>query len=93
MLDKIEWAQKGQCPECKIVRTPSKAQVSGFYNDVQICQDHRDMLDVHAMVRQEHHDEHDLDDGICLECGKDFREDMMVAAYDRLKDRMKYGNE
>lgn len=36
---------------------------------------------------------YDKDDGICLDCGKDLREDLMADAYDRAKDRIKYGDE
>ena len=34
----------------------------------------------------------DMDDGYCLLCGKDRTEEMMSLAYDRYKDRMKYGD-
>lgn len=33
----------------------------------------------------------DMDEGICLECGMDRREDLMAAAYYRAKDFRKYG--
>ena len=32
-------------------------------------------------------DHFDLEEGICLDCGLDRREDLMCAAYDRAKDR------
>lgn len=38
--------------------------------------------------------EHDFDSSEgyhCLSCGKDGTEEVMSAAYDRMKDRMKYG--
>lgn len=35
----------------------------------------------------------DMDDGHCLDCGKDRREDLMSDAYDYYKDRMKYGDD
>lgn len=35
----------------------------------------------------------DSDEGYhCLNCGKDFSEDIMSAAYDRVKDIRKYGH-
>ena len=29
----------------------------------------------------------DMDEGICLDCGEDRREDLAARAYDRMKDR------
>jgi len=36
---------------------------------------------------------HDIDDGICLNCQKDFREELAAQAYERYKDRVKYGDD
>lgn len=36
------------------------------------------------------HDE--LDHGICMDCEKDFSEEISARAYDTYKDRMKYGD-
>lgn len=36
--------------------------------------------------------EHEIDDeGLCLNCDEDFREELMSRAYDMYKDHMKYG--
>lgn len=40
---------------------------------------------------QEQCEHDDVDDFHCLDCGKDLTEDVMARAYDRMKDRMKYG--
>lgn len=39
------------------------------------------------------HDDICLDERCCLICGKDMTEHLMAAAYDRAKDRRKYGDD
>jgi len=42
-------------------------------------------------AEEEECDHEDLECGHCLDCGADLTEDLMARAYDRAKDRWKYG--
>lgn len=104
MLRKISWAQAGHCEDCKIV--PTVSAHGDKFNDVQICEMHRSFLsgplkkcDVCGCANNSEYGdtcrsccEHgDIDEGHCLECGGDFTEELMAAAYARAKDARKYG--
>jgi hypothetical protein len=46
--------------------------------------------DGYAEVEEEC-DHHDMDDSICMDCGKDRTEELASLAFDRAKDFRKYG--
>lgn len=98
MLSKIAHVQSG-CIYCRIVPIEDDdGKVT--YKDVQLAPHCRDMLDAKAEydsrpVDQETCEhEFDPDEGFhCLHCDKDGSEEVFAAAYDRLKDERKYGDD